>query len=413
MCLFNKGEDMDQFNGKATGGVADYVKIEETQQSEVKLQTQKLDLEIHCQAMQETLGALEESCNRYAELYDFAPAGYITFNEKGCISEINLAGAALLGMDRARLLGMPMAPFIAMGSCKQFFGHLRECRVTGKKVITELEVVPYHGVHIHAQIISMPLPGANSYGSKYRSIIADITERKTMEKEMARMDRLNLIGEMAAGIAHEIRNPLTTVRGFLQSFMRKTEFHSFDSQLNLMITELDRANSIITEYLSLAKNKPLKQSPQNLNQIVNNLLPLMESDALLNKKWIVTELAKEIPALLLDAQEMRQLILNLVRNGLEAMVPGGQLTIGTFVKEEEVVLFIQDQGKGIPLEIKEKLGTPFLTTKENGTGLGLPICFSIVNRHKAQMDIKTGNSGTTFLVRFPHASQYSYNLNQE
>ncbi|MBP2663466.1 MAG: kinE 3 [Firmicutes bacterium] len=375
---------------------------EELKQLKYELRAKEWDLEIQCQAMQETLGELEESRNRYADLYDFAPAGYVTFDEKGCISEINLAGAALLGMERPRLLGMPMTVFVNKGSYKLFFDHLRACRLTGKKVITELEIIPRKSAAIHAQIISMPLPGAGNYGSNYRSIIADLTDRKLMEKEMSRMDRLNLIGEMAAGIAHEIRNPLTTVRGFLQSFMRKKEFAQFDSRLHLMITELDRANSIITEYLSLARNKLLDQSPQNLNTIIQNLLPLLESDALLNEKWIVTELLDDLPVLLLDAQEMRQLILNFVRNGLEAMLPGGQLTIGTFAEAEQVVLFIQDQGSGIPPEIEQKLGTPFLTTKENGTGLGLPICFNIANRHNAKIEIKTGESGTTFMVKFPH-----------
>lgn len=401
---------MARSNAEGKRGDVDFTKTllaqdnagtEEIQRLKYELQTRELDLEIQCRAMQETFGELEESRNRYADLYDFAPAGYVTFDERGCICEINLAGAALLGMERPRLLGMPMSVFVDKGSYKLFFNHLRACRLTSKKVITELEFIPRNAAVIHAQIISMPLPGASGYGSKYRSIIADITERKLMEKEMSRMERLNLIGEMAAGIAHEIRNPLTTIRGFLQSFMRRKEFVQFDSQLNLMVTELDRANSIITEYLSLAKNKPLAQSPQNLNKIVKSLLPLMESDALLNEKWIVTELLDDIPDLLLDAQEMRQLILNFVRNGLEAMVPGGQLTIGTFAEAEQVVLFIQDQGMGIPPEIKQKLGTPFLTSKENGTGLGLPICFSIANRHNAKIDIKTGDSGTTFMVNFP------------
>jgi len=379
----------------------DDVGIEEIQQLKNELQTRELDLEFQCRVMQETLGELEESRNCYADLYDFAPVGYVTFDAKGCIREINLAGAALLGMERPRLLGMPMSVFVTKGSYKLFFDHLRTCRLTGEKVITELEIIPKNAAAIHAQIISMPLPGADCYGANYRTIIADISERKLMEKEMSRMDRLNLIGEMAAGIAHEIRNPLTTVRGYLQSFRRRKEFGQFDSQLNLMITELDRANSIITEYLSLAKNKPLDQSPQNLNEIIKNLLPLLESDALLNEKWIVMELSADIPNLLLDDQEMRQLILNFVKNGLEAMLPGGQLKIGTFTEAQQVVLFIQDQGMGIPMDIKDKLGTPFLTTKENGTGLGLPICYSIANRHNATIDIKTGDSGTTFMVKFP------------
>lgn len=368
------------------------------------LQARELDLEIQCQAMQDTLGELEESRSRYADLYDYAPVGYLTFDAKGCITEINLTGATVLGMERTRLIGMPMSVFIDKGSCQLFFTHLRSCRLTGKKVTTEVKLAPKNAAPIHAQIISMPLPGAKGYGSQYRSIIADITERRHMEQEMLRMDRLNLIGEMAAGIAHEIRNPMTTVRGFLQTFMRRQEFMHIQSQLDLMLTELDRANAIITEYLSLARNKPVDQSLQSLNKIVADLLPLMESDALLHAKWVVAELPDSLPELLLDAQEIRQLLLNLVRNGLEAMAPGGRITLRTAAEDNQVLLFIQDQGPGIPVEVLPKLGTPFVTTKEDGTGLGLPICYSIAQRHQAQIEIKTGNCGTTFIVKFPYST---------
>lgn len=373
---------------------------QETQWLKYELQDRELDLEIQCQAMQDILGELEESRNRYAALYDFAPVGYVTFDHKACIREINLTGAALLGMERSRLLGMPMVVFVDKDSCKNFYDHLRSCRVTGKKVTTELKLATSNAAVTDTQLISIPLPNTGGHDIEYRTIITDTTEHKLMEKEISRMDRLQLVGEMAAGIAHEIRNPMTTVRGYLQSFILRTEFTQFSSRLDLMISELDRANSIIAEYLSLAGNKAVSRSLQSLNAIIETLLPLMESDALLSGKWIVTELSAGIADLILDAQEMRQLILNLVKNGLEAMSPGGRLTVGTFTEDEQVVLFFQDQGTGIPLELQQKLGTPFLTTKENGTGLGLPICYSIAHRHNAKIEVKTGNSGTTFMLKF-------------
>lgn len=373
----------------------------EVQWLKYELQDRELDLEIQFQAMQDILGELEESRNGYAALYDFAPVGYVTFDDRACIREINLTGAALLGMERSRLLGMPMAVFVDKGSYKIFFDHLRSCRLTGKKVITELRFAAPNAAVTDVQLISMSLPDTGGQGLQFRTVITDITERKLMEKEITRMDRLHLVGEMAAGIAHEIRNPMTTVRGFLQSFMRRKEFTQFNSQLELMISELDRANSIITEYLSLARTKPVNQSLQSLKAILGTLLPLIESDALLKGMWIITELSGDIPDLILDAQEIRQLILNFARNGLEAMSPGGQLTVGTFREAEQVVLFIQDQGEGIPPELQQKLGTPFLTTKENGTGLGLSICYSIAHRHNAKIDVKTGITGTTFMVKFP------------
>jgi len=166
------------------------------------------------------------------------------------------------------------------------------------------------------------------------TVVNDITERKQIEKEMARLERLNLVGEMAAGIGHEIRNPMTTVRGFLQMLDRKKECERYKEYFNLMIEELNRANSIITEFLSMAKNKPVDLKPLNINHIMQTLFPLIQADALNADNYIEMKLA-EIPDLLLDEKEIRQLILNLVRNGLEAMSPGGKLTLRTFMVGEE------------------------------------------------------------------------------
>lgn len=233
----------------------------------------------------------------------------------------------------------------------------------------------------------------------------DISERRMFEKEMARLDRLNLIGQMAAGIGHEVRNPMTTVRGFLQLLGDKEEFAQSKSYFKLMIEELDRANSIISEFLSLAKTKTVDLKNLSLNSIIENLFPLIQADAIVREMNIKMEL-QDVKALSLDEKEIRQLVLNLVRNGMEAMAAsGGVLTIRTFMDAEEAVLAVQDEGGGIKTEILEKVGTPFFTTKENGTGLGLATCYSITARHDAKIDIDTGPLGTTFFVRFKALSE--------
>lgn len=233
-------------------------------------------------------------------------------------------------------------------------------------------------------------------------ICSDVTPYRQMSKKLAHLDRLNLVGEMAAGIGHEIRNPMTTVRGFLQMLGRKPEYQTHSEFFQLMIDELDRANSIITEFLSLAKDKTLDLKEQDLNQIIQAILPLMQANAIVDNKYVLSLLVP-IPKLLLDEKEIRQLILNLVRNGLEAMEPNHNLYIKTYLdrRTQEVVLSIQDEGCGIPPELLTKLGTPFLTTKENGTGLGLAVCYSIANRHNATIVPRSTASGTTFFVRFP------------
>lgn len=231
------------------------------------------------------------------------------------------------------------------------------------------------------------------------STVNDITELRQLEKEMARLDRLNLVGEMAAGIGHEIRNPMTTVRGFLQMLGEKEECANFQEYFKIMIEELDRANFIISEYLSLAKNKVVEKKIKNINTILEALSPLIQSDAMKEEKNMSMNLGTA-PDLLLDEKEIRQLILNLVRNGFEAMPPRGNLTIKTYMNGKKVVLSVQDEGKGIRPEHLEKIGTPFFTTKENGTGLGLAVCYSIAARHKATIKVETSTDGTTFFVYF-------------
>ncbi|KEO82402.1 PAS domain S-box protein [Tumebacillus flagellatus] len=229
-------------------------------------------------------------------------------------------------------------------------------------------------------------------------LITDITDRMMFEKEMARLERLNLIGEMGAGIAHEIRNPMTTVRGFLQ-MSKKSEHPPSHEYIDLMVEELDRANAIITEFLTLAKNKTTNRELTNLNAIVDAIFPLIQAEALLCDKDVQLDLG-DVPSLELDEKEIRQVILNLALNGLEAMSCGGLLKIRTVLEAQGVVLEIHDQGPGIPPEILEKIGTPFVTTKETGTGLGLAVCYSVAARHGASIEVKTGESGTTFWVKF-------------
>jgi two-component system, sporulation sensor kinase E len=229
-------------------------------------------------------------------------------------------------------------------------------------------------------------------------VLNDITERVHLENEMYRLDRLNLIGEMAAGIAHEIRNPMTTVQGFLQLTRNKVDKLSTDI-IDLMLEELSRANSIITEFLNLAKNKISVKKNQNLNTIIEALSPLIQAEALRSNKQLKLELG-ECPDISLDEKEIRQLILNIALNGLDAMTSNGNLTIKTYKDKETVVLQIKDEGQGISPEVLSKLGTPFFTTKETGTGLGLAICYSVAKRHDAQIEIETGKEGTTFSARF-------------
>lgn len=231
-------------------------------------------------------------------------------------------------------------------------------------------------------------------------LLKNVTEKKKFEEELKRLSNLELIGQMAAGISHEIRNPMTTVRGFLQLLRQEGEYEKHNNLFELLIEELDRANSIITEFLSIGNTKTSDLQMYDLNSIIHDIAPLIEIDTGNQNKTVYFDL-HDIPALLLNRNEIRQLIINLYRNGLDAMCKGQVLTIRTYIEDENfVVLAVQDQGEGIRPEIIDKIGTPFYTTKDHGTGLGLGICYAIAARHQAKIEMQTGPAGTTFFVKF-------------
>lgn len=228
----------------------------------------------------------------------------------------------------------------------------------------------------------------------------DITEQKAMEREMFRLERLNVIGQMAGGIGHEIRNPLATVRGFLQLLQGDACFQEKHEYFDTMISELDRANQIITDFLSLSKWSVSEPEKISLNKLLKKLLPLMEADAF-RQNMDISLSTGSVSEIFANEKEICQLILNLVKNALDASPPGERVELATYRRGGQTVLSVTDHGPGIEPGILERIGTPFVTTKETGTGLGLAICYSIAERHGARIEFNTGKDGTVFYVYFP------------
>lgn len=333
---------------------------------------------------------LSKSNQLIADIIDNMPDGFFAINGNYQFTYINRAGEIAFGKSRDNLLGLNIAEVFWADDVA--LRHFRE--VMSEKRSVAFEIVSGTLGNKWLEISAYPTEtGLTCY-------FRDISSRKTSEIELARLDRLNLVGQLAAGIGHEIRNPMTTVRGYLQLLGEKPEYEAKKSTFELMISELDRANSIITEFLSLARIKQSELKSQNLNEILNNLYPLLEADTFTQNKQICFEEGK-IPNLELNRKEITQLVLNLTRNGLEAMQEGGCLTIKSYLENGKVVLAIKDEGCGISSEDRNKLGTPFYTTKDNGTGLGLAMCYRIAESHKAKIYFDSSSRGTTFYIIFP------------
>lgn len=229
--------------------------------------------------------------------------------------------------------------------------------------------------------------------------LQDITELETLRSELGNFERLSLVGQMAAGITHEIRNPMAVVRGFLQ-LMREKSPDSLGHYYRIVMEELDRANGIINDFLSLAQNRIVEKEQCHLHDIIRELSPLLWADANLRGQTIELKLEDHVTTLHLNPKEMKQLLLNLSRNGMEAMEEKGVLTISTHEEEDFVELEVKDTGSGIPQKQLEKLFQPFYTTKTKGTGLGLAICQSIVERHHGTITVDSvEGAGTQFRVR--------------
>lgn len=233
----------------------------------------------------------------------------------------------------------------------------------------------------------------------YIEDIIDVTRHKAMEGEMTKLNRLNQIGLMAAGICHELRNSITSVRGFIQILSGRRELYNVKEYFDIMMEEIDRSNGLISEFLSLSRHKTINLKKKNINTCISRLFPMLQAGALNDDKNVRLEIS-ELPDICIDENEIRQLVLNLTRNALEASPLNGVVTIATYLENNEVVLQIKDDGKGIEEQVLKSIGTPFFTTKEEGTGMGMVICYRIAEHHNANITIDTGPSGTSFFVRF-------------
>ena len=231
----------------------------------------------------------------------------------------------------------------------------------------------------------------------------NIIAKTKIQKELQRAEKMNAIGQLAASVAHEIRNPMTVVRGFLQIFQSKEHFSKEEIMyVKLMIDELNRAEMIINDYLSLAKPDLDKIEKVNAGELAHNVMDLMNTFALMKQN--ITLNAEMDSELLLkgNTNELKQVLINIVKNGIEAMRTGGTLNLKIYKQEEYGVFEVTDTGIGMSPEELARLGTAFYSLKEKGTGMGLMVCYQIVDKMKGQIDvISEKEKGTTFRVLIP------------
>lgn len=238
-------------------------------------------------------------------------------------------------------------------------------------------------------------------------IFQDLTRVKQMEDAVEKSRRLAFIGEMAASLAHELRNPLASISGSIQMLRRDLSLRGADERLmQIIIRGKDQLESFIKDFLLLARHKERQHEQIDLNAIINEVIDSLRVDSNWHDTIEVEKNMSERAVLYMNKAEMRQVVMNLILNAIQAMPEGGRLTLGTRVEgsgnEQILELSVSDSGQGIDEEILDKIFEPFYTTKEKGTGLGLAIVNRIIEAYSGEIFVKSVPSmGTTFTVRLP------------
>jgi diguanylate cyclase (GGDEF)-like protein len=220
------------------------------------------------------------------------------------------------------------------------------------------------------------------------------------EEEMFRSEKMKIVGELAAGMAHEIRNPLTTMRGFMQ--LSKNHEYNVKPWFDIIMNEITRMNELTAEFLQFSKPHISNMKPGSIARCIERVRFLTESQAVSRGHQITLENIGDSVAVQMDKDKIVQVLLNLVRNAIEAMAEPGTLHIRAKLEHRDVVIEVEDTGSGIPEQELPKIFNPFYTTKENGTGLGLSICHKIVQDHGGSMSVRSEiGRGSTFAVKLP------------
>ncbi|MFE5320435.1 PAS domain S-box protein [Paenibacillus sp. NPDC056579] len=270
------------------------------------------------------------------------------------------------------------------------------------KEITDYETVRMHkdGSQLFVSLTISPIKNAAGETIALAGISRDITERKKTEELLRKSDRLSVVGQLAAGLAHEIRNPLTSLKGFLQLMHEKGP--NYQHYYDIMCSELNRINFIVSEFLIIAKPQAVHYDMYSLNQIVHTVIQLIEPEATMNNVQIMVSLSDDPIMLYCSEVQMKQLFINLLKNCIEAMPNGGQVEVAVYLQMDKIKVRINDNGSGIPQDRLAFLGEPFYTTKEKGTGLGLMMCFKIIEAHQGTIDIQSQiDEGTTVDITLP------------
>jgi len=345
------------------------------------------------------------SKDSYTQLIDVLPES-VLIHQDSKILYVNKATVYMIGAtSKGELIGKSIFDFID----PEYEERAKERVKQVKKMKRPLTSIEHRVQHLDGSMFFFEASSLSIVFDGKEAVLTigkDITSRKlNSEQLLQKSEKLAMLGQMAAGIAHEIRNPLTSIQGFIHLFKSsnvKEEYY------DIVFSELERINFIVGEFLVLAKPSAATFVEQDVKVLIEDVVTLINTQAILNNVQIFVSFESDLPTISCEKNQLKQVFLNLLKNSIEAMPQGGRIDIKVVEKKEEDKISVQiiDQGIGIPKERIDTLGEPFYTTKEKGTGLGLMTCYKIIEGHNGTLRIQSElHEGTTIEITLPTVTQ--------
>ena len=338
---------------------------------------------------------------RFETVLDSLPSGILVCDEKHCVIKANKSALRLLPLSHS-----DTSPLWKLVHDERIAAFFQQTLSSGDNVLErEFDVAAQD----HTRLLSIsvyPLVDMNRISGSLVHI-EDITEKRNREIRLRRAENLASLTTLAAGVAHEIKNPLGSISIQLQ-LMQKTfaktgqSNETIDKYLGIINEEVDRLNHIVVDFLFAVRPMPLILREGNVNVLIAELAEFTKAELDQFHIRLLLELDENLPSVLVDERCLKQALLNLIKNAQAAMPVGGVLTIATMRTDSEVLISVCDTGIGISEENLKKIFEPYFTTMDNGTGLGLTLVFKIIREHRGELSVESREGeGSNFEISLP------------
>ncbi|HBN2076995.1 TPA: two-component system sensor histidine kinase AtoS, partial [Escherichia coli] len=354
------------------------------------------------------MGQISQSVNNLAQalretrtlndlIIENAADGVIAIDRQGDVTTMNPAAEVITGYQRHELVGQP---YSMLFDNTQFYSPVLDTLEHGTEHVALEISFPGRDRTIELSVTTSRIH--NTHGEMIGALVifSDLTARKETQRRMAQAERLATLGELMAGVAHEVRNPLTAIRGYVQILRQQTRDPIHQEYLSVVLKEIDSINKVIQQLLEFSRPRHSQWQQVSLNALVEETLVLVQTAGVQARVDFISELDNELSPINADRELLKQVLLNILINAVQAISARGKIRIRTWqYSDSQQAISIEDNGSGIDLSLQKKIFDPFFTTKASGTGLGLALSQRIINAHQGDIRVASlPGYGATFTL---------------